>query len=97
MLLTDNTTIVSIVLPVCVSIVGGALAMAWRLGGLERTVKDLVTGQNDMNHKIEVIDTKTDAAINSATAAISAVSAITGNRDPASRTRRSDTTENLTK
>jgi hypothetical protein len=37
----DPTAIVAIVVPVCLSIVGGGLAMAWRLGGLERTVKDV--------------------------------------------------------
>ena len=26
---------------VCASIIGGAMAMAWRLGGLERRVKDM--------------------------------------------------------
>lgn len=38
---TDVWGIVSAVLPVVAALVGGLLAMAWRLGGLERSVKDM--------------------------------------------------------
>ncbi len=40
------------VIPVCVAIIGGALTMAWRLGGLERTVHDLGEDVKELQHKI---------------------------------------------
>lgn len=71
----DANAVIALI-ALCVSIIGGALVMAWRLGGLERTVKDVSERVKETNQKLEVIDAKADAAKESATAAIAATSAI---------------------
>lgn len=37
----DIAAILSATIPLAIAIVGGGLTMAWRLGGLEKTVKEL--------------------------------------------------------
>lgn len=44
------------IIPVALSIVGGGLAMAWRLGGLDRAVQDLA-------HHVEKLEQKMDARL----------------------------------
>jgi len=45
---TDYGSLVAVVAPIVVSILGGGLAMAWRLGRLEQTVRDLVDRVDDL-------------------------------------------------
>lgn len=54
----DPTAIIAIVVPVCISIMGGGLAMAWRLGGLERTVKDVQADVHDLKGDVRDMKTK---------------------------------------
>ena len=85
----DPVALIAIVTPLCVSIIGGALAMAWRLGGLERTVKDLVSDVGDMKVQMDKIDAKSDAAASAATAAAAAAT-VANIRPVGARTRSTD-------
>lgn len=40
--------LLAVVIPTAVSILGGGLAMAWRLGGLETTVRDMKEDVDEM-------------------------------------------------
>lgn len=48
--------VAAIVVPVAVSILGGGLAMAWRLGGLEATVKSLVERFDRLTEDLEQLE-----------------------------------------
>lgn len=48
----DAGTIWAIVVPVCVSIIGGGLAMAWRLGGLSTKVEELAEDVRDLRDQV---------------------------------------------
>lgn len=72
----DVPAILAATVPLAVAIIGGGLTMAWRLGGLERTVKDLVGDVKDMRTEVKVIDAKTDAASAAATAAAAAAAVV---------------------
>lgn len=87
----DATAVAAIVVPVVVSIIGGGLAMAWRLGGLERSVKDMAADVTEMKGDMSKIETHVanveqtaNAAASAATAAAASVGVI------ANRTRRED-------
>lgn len=48
-----TTTGWDIAVPVCISIIGGAITMAWRLGGIERAVKDLTARLTALERKFD--------------------------------------------
>jgi hypothetical protein len=52
----DWSAISAVILPIAVSILGGGLAMAWRLGGLERTVKDTQADVQHLDRRVEGIE-----------------------------------------
>lgn len=72
----DVPAILAATIPLGAAIIGGGLTMAWRLGGLERTVKNLVDEMKDMRTEVKVIDAKTDAAAVAATAAAASAAAL---------------------
>ncbi len=88
----DGSTLIAIIAPLAASIIGGGLAMAWRLGGLERSVHDLVEDVSRLDTKVDLINAKADGASATASATAAAVSAIasTVQREPGARTRRDD-------
>jgi outer membrane murein-binding lipoprotein Lpp len=43
------------VIPVCVSILGGGLAMAWKLGGLANQVQELDDRMDHVERKIDAL------------------------------------------
>ena len=87
----DSATLVAIILPLAVSIIGGGLAMAWRLGGLERSVKDLVDDVGKLDTKVDLINAKAEGASAAASATAAALSTVAGTiRDPSLRTRLGD-------
>lgn len=85
----DTAGLLAIVVPLSASIIGGGFAMAWRLGGLERTVLDQTRAVARIDHHLELLDAKTDAATSAATAAAAAAT-VANTRDPNMRTRRED-------
>lgn len=54
----DWTAVWAAVIPVCASILGGGFAMAWKLGSLDRTVKDMGEDVRTMNARIERIESR---------------------------------------
>lgn len=54
----DVSAILATVIPITVSIIGGGLAMAWRLGGLEHTVEDLSDDVKEMKGQIRDLSQK---------------------------------------
>jgi hypothetical protein len=50
--MVNVAAIAAVVVPIVVSIVAGGLAMAWRLGGLERSVNDLATDVVEMRDEL---------------------------------------------
>jgi len=48
----DVVTILAATIPLAIAIIGGGLAMAWRLGGLERSVKDLAEDVKELKDKV---------------------------------------------
>lgn len=59
-----------------VSIIGGAIIMAWRLGGLNTSVKLLEKSLDGNTKRLDVIEAKADGAKDTATAATSAVAVL---------------------
>ena len=56
----DVYGILAAVVPLAIAIIGGGLAMAWRLGGLERTVNDLQNKVDDVSDTVDGIEEKLD-------------------------------------
>lgn len=57
------------------SIIGGAILMAWRLGGLSTKVDLLIEQQRTNTNRLDVIDAKADGATSAATSATAAAQA----------------------
>jgi len=58
------------------TIIGGAIVMAWRLGGLDTSVKGLGRQMEQNTGRLDVIEAKADAAKETATAAVAAANAV---------------------
>lgn len=72
----DVPAILAASIPLAIAIIGGGLTMAWRLGGLERSVKDLSNDVTEMRTEVKVMDAKTTSASAAATAAAASAAAL---------------------
>lgn len=55
---TDWSTIWAAIITVAVSILGGGFMMAWKLGALDRTVKDLADDVREVKDRMERIENR---------------------------------------
>lgn len=69
-----------------VSIIGGALIMAWRLGALSTKVENLGGQLDDNTHRLDAIDAKADQARELASAATATAQAATATAQSTAQT-----------
>lgn len=73
---TDTATVLAVIVPTAVAILGGGLTMAWRLGALSTKVENLTEQLRTNTNRLDIIDAKADGAKESASAAVAAATAV---------------------